>query len=103
MYVRKNGAAAVREIVKQSEELASLVVEASGLGFLIDYMGDCHGNARLPTIMALGKCQCAFIVYYSFGIRMRRNRRLYRIIFGNTLDVRFASERSKRFERGTGK
>lgn len=68
MYVRKNGAAAIREIVKQSEELASLVVEASGLGFLIDYMGDCHGNARLPTIMALGKKSVLFLsIFFPFA------------------------------------
>lgn len=52
--VRKHAATLVREVAKHTPELAQLVVGNGGVGALVDYVGESHGNARLPGIMALG-------------------------------------------------
>lgn len=35
-------------------QLSQLIVNCGGLAAVIDYLGDCHGNLRLPGIMMLG-------------------------------------------------
>jgi len=52
--VRKNAATCIREIAKQSPELAKLISNAGGEAALVDYIGETKGNARLPGIMTLG-------------------------------------------------
>lgn len=44
----------VREIVKHSSELAQLVVNAGGVGALVEFISSQRGAARLPGVMALG-------------------------------------------------
>lgn len=52
--VRKNAATCIREIAKQSPELAKLISNAGGEAALVDYISETKGNARLPGIMTLG-------------------------------------------------
>ena len=52
--VRKNAATCVREIAKQSPELAKLISNAGGKKALVEYIKETKGNARLPGIMTLG-------------------------------------------------
>ncbi|CAE7512060.1 Spag6, partial [Symbiodinium sp. KB8] len=54
IYVRKNAATCIREVVKHTPELAKLVVNAGGGAALVDYVRESAGNVRLPGIMALG-------------------------------------------------
>ena len=35
-------------------QLAQLIVNAGGVAAVVDYIGDCRGNVRLPGIMMLG-------------------------------------------------
>lgn len=35
-------------------QLSQVIVNCGGLAAVIDYLGDCHGNLRLPGIMMLG-------------------------------------------------
>ncbi|XP_026218681.1 sperm-associated antigen 6 [Anabas testudineus] len=53
-YVRKNVATLMREVVKHTPELSQVIVNCGGLAAVIDYLGNCHGNLRLPGIMMLG-------------------------------------------------
>ncbi|XP_030612025.1 sperm-associated antigen 6-like [Archocentrus centrarchus] len=53
-YVKKNVVTLMRELVKHTPELAQEIVNCGGLGAVIDYLGNCHGNLRLPGIMMLG-------------------------------------------------
>ena len=34
--------------------MAQLIVNAGGVAAVVDYIGDCRGNVRLPGIMMLG-------------------------------------------------
>lgn len=54
LYVRKNAATLIREICKQTPELAQLVVNAGSTMAMVDYINNHIGSARLPSIMALG-------------------------------------------------
>lgn len=54
VLVCKNAATLIREIAKQTPELAQLIVNAGGTATLVDYVNDAKGNAALPGIMALG-------------------------------------------------
>lgn len=82
-YVKKNVVTLMREVVKHTPEvrraltfagtnahkrdaqssacmrvlfsqLAQVIVNCGGLEAVIDYLGNCHGNVRLPGIMMLG-------------------------------------------------
>lgn len=81
-YVKKNVVTLMREVVKHTPEvqhaltvictnihkghtvtclhvclfsqLAQVIVNCGGLAAVIDYLGNCHGNLRLPGIMMLG-------------------------------------------------
>lgn len=81
-YVRKNVTTLMREVVKHTPEvqhytrthrlvgtvicgrtqsnvsvcsqLSQVIVNCGGLAAVIDYLGNCHGNLRLPGIMMLG-------------------------------------------------
>lgn len=44
----------MREIVKHSSELAQLVVNAGGVGALVEFVSCQRGAARLPGVMAIG-------------------------------------------------
>lgn len=50
----RNAATLVREVVKHSSELASLVVNAGGTGALVEFVSMTRGPSRLPGVMALG-------------------------------------------------
>ncbi|XP_076019898.1 sperm-associated antigen 6-like [Genypterus blacodes] len=52
--VRKNVATLMREVVTHSPELAQLIVNTGGVAAIVDYLGDCRGDVRLPGIMMLG-------------------------------------------------
>jgi len=52
--VRKAACGLIREIVKHSPELAQLIVEAGGLGVLVNAVIRNRGDSKLPGIMALG-------------------------------------------------
>uniref|UniRef100_H3CRT2 Sperm associated antigen 6 n=1 Tax=Tetraodon nigroviridis TaxID=99883 RepID=H3CRT2_TETNG len=52
--VRKNVATLMREVVKHTPELSQVIVNCGGLAAVIDSLGNCHGNERLPGIMMLG-------------------------------------------------
>merc|ERR1711939_625998 len=54
VYVRKNSATCIREVAKHTPELAQLIVNAGGVGAMVDYVTEARGNARLPGIMTLG-------------------------------------------------
>jgi len=54
VYVRKNAATCIREVAKHTPELAQLIVNAGGVGAMVDYVTEASGNARLPGIMTLG-------------------------------------------------
>ena len=54
VYVRKNAATVIREIVKHTPELAQLVVSSGGVGAIVDYVNEAKGNNRLPGVMTLG-------------------------------------------------
>lgn len=51
---RKHAATLVREIAKQTPELAQLVVSTGGVGALVEFVSTASGPTRLPGIMALG-------------------------------------------------
>ncbi|XP_040022533.2 sperm-associated antigen 6 [Gasterosteus aculeatus] len=53
-YVKKNVTTLMREVVKHSPELAQMIVNCGAVGAVVDYLGNCHGNLRLPGIMMLG-------------------------------------------------
>ncbi|XP_074549772.1 sperm-associated antigen 6 [Halichoeres trimaculatus] len=53
-YVRKNVCTLIREVVKHTPELSQVIVNCGGLAAVIDYLGNCKGNLRLPGIMMLG-------------------------------------------------
>lgn len=78
-YVRKNVTTLMREVVKHTPEvqhtrtlvgtnmhgwtrsnlrlcfqLSQVIVNCGGMAAVIDYLGDCRGNLRLPGIMMLG-------------------------------------------------
>merc|ERR1711881_472903 len=44
----------IREIAKQTTELAKLIVHSGGAAATVDYISESKGNARLPGIMTLG-------------------------------------------------
>ncbi|EFO65019.1 Axoneme central apparatus protein [Giardia lamblia P15] len=50
----RNAATLVREVVKHTAELAQLVVNAGGIGALVEFISVTRGPDRLPGIMALG-------------------------------------------------
>jgi hypothetical protein len=56
--VRKNATTCIREVAQHTSELAQLIVNAGGVGALVDYMtlyvNESEGNARLLGIMTLG-------------------------------------------------
>jgi len=52
--VRKNAATCIREVAKHTPELAQLIVNAGGVGALVDYVNETRSTARLPGIMTLG-------------------------------------------------
>lgn len=52
--MRKNAATCIREIAKQSSDLANLICNAGGGTAFVEYISDSKGNARLPGIMCLG-------------------------------------------------
>jgi len=54
VQVRKNAATCIREIAKQTTELAKLIVHSGGAAATVDYISESKGNARLPGIMTLG-------------------------------------------------
>ena len=56
-FVQRNAAVAVREVVKHSEELASIVVRAGGAGGLVEYINATTGSPRLAAVMAIGACK----------------------------------------------
>ncbi|XP_041670368.1 sperm-associated antigen 6 [Cheilinus undulatus] len=53
-YVRKNVSTLMREVVKHTPELAQVIVNYGGMASVVDHLGSCHGNLRLPGIMMLG-------------------------------------------------
>ncbi|XP_060920881.1 sperm-associated antigen 6 [Labrus mixtus] len=53
-YVKKNISTLMREVVKHTPELSQVIVNYGGMAAVIDYLGNCHGNLRLPGIMMLG-------------------------------------------------
>ena len=52
--VRKNAATCIREIAKQTSELAKLIVHSGGAAAIVDFISESKGNERLPGIMTLG-------------------------------------------------
>uniref|UniRef100_A0A672GN12 Sperm-associated antigen 6 n=1 Tax=Salarias fasciatus TaxID=181472 RepID=A0A672GN12_SALFA len=53
-YVRKNVTTLMREVVKHTPELSQVIVNCGGLAAVVDDLGVCRGNLRLPGIMMLG-------------------------------------------------
>ena len=47
-------ASVIREVVKQSPELAKICVDAGGISAIIDFLNDNKDIVRLPGIVALG-------------------------------------------------
>jgi len=64
-YVKKNVATLMREIARHTPELAQLIVNAGGVGAVVDYIGETKGNVRLPGIMMLG-----FVAAHSENLAM---------------------------------
>lgn len=52
--VKKFAATCIREIAKQSPDLAKLICNAGGAVAIVDYITETKGNARLPGIITLG-------------------------------------------------
>lgn len=42
------------QLINLCLQLAQLIVNAGGVAAVVDYIGDCRGNVRLPGIMMLG-------------------------------------------------
>ncbi|CAJ1082331.1 sperm-associated antigen 6 [Xyrichtys novacula] len=53
-FVRKNVCTLMREVVKHTPELSQVIVNCGGMAAVVDYLGNCQGNLRLPGIMMLG-------------------------------------------------
>ncbi|KAM6908826.1 sperm-associated antigen 6 [Lycodopsis pacificus] len=53
-YVKKNVTTLMREVVKHTPELSQVIVNCGAMGAVIDNLGNCCGNLRLPGIMMLG-------------------------------------------------
>ncbi|XP_010733461.3 sperm-associated antigen 6 [Larimichthys crocea] len=53
-YVKKNVTTLMREVVQHTPELSQVIVNCGGMAAVIDYLGNCSGNLRLPGIMMLG-------------------------------------------------
>jgi len=51
---KKSAGSCIREIAKQTPELAKLIVNSGGASALTEYIADAPGNSKLPAIMALG-------------------------------------------------
>ncbi|KAM9839486.1 sperm-associated antigen 6 [Aulostomus maculatus] len=64
-YVRKNVSTLMREVVKHTPELAHFIVNCGGMAEVVDYLGDCRGNVRLPGIMMLG-----YVAAHNEGLAM---------------------------------
>lgn len=47
-------ASVIREVVKQSPELAKIFVDAGGITAVIDFLNENKDTTRLPGIVALG-------------------------------------------------
>jgi len=54
LSLKRIAASALSDICKHSPELAQAVVNAGGVGAMVDYVTEARGNARLPGIMTLG-------------------------------------------------
>ena len=52
--VKKFAATCVREIAKQSPDLAKMICNTGGAVAIVDYINETKGNARLPGIITLG-------------------------------------------------
>jgi 3-methyladenine DNA glycosylase AlkD len=52
--VRKNAANCIREIAKHTPELSAHIVNSGGLPYLVAYVKNGEGDAKLPGIMTLG-------------------------------------------------
>lgn len=51
---RKAAATCIREIARQSQELAKMICSAGAVVSIVDYINEAKGDARLPGIMTLG-------------------------------------------------
>lgn len=54
LLVKKYAATCIREIAKQSPDLAKLICNAGGAVAIVDFISEAKGNARLPGIITLG-------------------------------------------------
>jgi hypothetical protein len=54
VFVQRNAAVLVREVVKHSEELANIAVRAGAAPGLVEYINATTGTPRLAAVMALG-------------------------------------------------
>jgi hypothetical protein len=54
VYVQRNAAVLVREVVKHSEEVANIAVRAGAAASLVEYVAASAGSPRLAAVMALG-------------------------------------------------
>lgn len=54
LLVKKYAATCIREIAKQSPDLAKLICNSGGAVSLVDYIAEVKGNSRLPGIITLG-------------------------------------------------
>ena len=54
LLVKKYAATCIREIAKQSPDLAKLICNAGGAVAIVDFITEAKGNARLPGIITLG-------------------------------------------------
>lgn len=54
LLVRKYACTCIREIARQSPELARIVSNDNGVKHLVEYISEVKGNAVLPGIAALG-------------------------------------------------
>jgi hypothetical protein len=54
VQVRNKAACCIREIAKQTTELAKLIVHSGGAAAIVDYISESRGQARLPGIVTLG-------------------------------------------------
>lgn len=54
MLVRKYSCTCIREIARQSPELAKIIANDGGVKHLVEYISEVKGSAALPGIAALG-------------------------------------------------
>ena len=78
ILVKKFAATCIREIAKQSPDLAKLICNAGGAVAIVEYITEAKGNPRLPGIITLGYIS-AFDEFLKMSIMASKGISLWKI------------------------